>query len=368
MNNAGKGDVILESELPSEAQGKLVSTLLRIYRSHTPDQITALLSRPKPLAIINGINEANARKLIEVLGTQGVPLRFVPTQRDAEVGLTAVPPPPPQPPPSDLDRRPGMVNGYTPSTQEASLPSKTKKFMSAKRATAIVVVYFLAQVLIGIVLGVAAGLFLAFTHGSDPSRVREMTSLLILPISVLSVIVAAFITLWMTFRTLRGPKGQDGLESIGWRTARTRGIIAALFAGCFIALTYIFVLVPINPPGSGQKWGFLTSAAQSPGWQRILWAIFALGVAPPIEEFIFRGVFLAGLTRAAGVYLAAFVVTLVFVISHVMEIFFYWPAWAAITLLACLLVLFRIKTGSLLPAIFAHFGYNLIIVIYAFAA
>ena len=93
MNSIRKGNIVLEAEPSPEARERLVSTLLRIYRSHTPEQLAALVSRPKPLVLIKGVEEARALKFIEALRTQGVPLQFAPlaTSPAAPPEATATP-------------------------------------------------------------------------------------------------------------------------------------------------------------------------------------------------------------------------------------------------------------------------------------
>jgi len=82
------GDLILKKTPGAEGEAKLVSTLLRIYRSATPDQLTSLLSKPKPLVIIRGIREENAQKLMDVFRSHGVVLDFVPAGATPEPAIT----------------------------------------------------------------------------------------------------------------------------------------------------------------------------------------------------------------------------------------------------------------------------------------
>jgi len=249
---------------------------------------------------------------------------------------------------------------------EAPAPG-TERSMGAKRAIAIAVVYFLAQLLIGIGFGIAAGVYLGITLGeTDPAIISEAMVPLTLPISMFGVVVAGLIAFRMTRRTLRGPIGRGALASLGWRPSAASGIAVAMFTGCALSLVYLLILVQASPPAEGQQWGPLATAALSGGWQRILWAILALALAPPIEEFIFRGVLLSGLSSAIGIRTAALIVTVVFVMVHATETLGYWPAWVGLGLLASAVILFRIKTESLLPAVAVHTGYNLVLVLTAY--
>jgi membrane protease YdiL (CAAX protease family) len=179
----------------------------------------------------------------------------------------------------------------------------------------------------------------------------------------LGVVVAGIIALWMTRRTLPGPVTEGALAPLGWRRSPTSTIAVAALTGVALSLVYLFVLVPISPPPEEQQWGPLATAAQSGGWPRFLWAVLALVLAPPIEEFVLRGVLLSGLSNRLGIPAAALIVSLLFVIVHVTETLAYWPAWVAVGLMACAAVFFRIRSESLLPAIGAHAGYNLALVV-----
>ena len=84
-------------------------------------------------------------------------------------------------------------------------------------------------------------------------------------------------------------------------------------------------------------------------------------IAPPVEEFIFRGMLFTGLSNTLGIYLSAFIVSCLFVGIHVAEAIHYWPTWVALSFLAIATMTMRIKYQSLLPALATHFSYNLVI-------
>ena len=236
--------------------------------------------------------------------------------------------------------------------------------MGARRAIWITAVYFLAQFLLAIAVGFAAGVCFAIARrGGDSAAGTEGMELLTVPIGVLGVLVAGFLALRMARRTLPGPVGRGSLATLGWRPSSASGIAVAALIGCVVSAGYVLVFFSASPPAEGQQWGPLATAAASGGWARILWSILALVLAPPIEEFVFRGVLFSGLSNAIGIRLAAIIASVVFVLAHVTEVLGYWPAWMGIILMACATVILRIRTGSLLPAIAAHAGYNLIIVI-----
>lgn len=256
-----------------------------------------------------------------------------------------------------------MDDAIEPRVQAETPNSETELVLSAKRAILIFVAFFLTQIVVGFVFAFAAIVYLVATQRiTDPSSISGEMVPFTLPIAVLGVTVAGMIAFLMTRQTLRGPIGRGALAPLGWRPSAVSSITAASLTGCILSLVYILILVPASPPEQGQVWGPIATAASLGGWPRHIWMVLALVVAPAIEEFIFRGVLLGGLSNALGIRTAAIIVSVIFVVLHVTETLGYWPAWVGISLLACAAVLFRIKTGSLLPAIATHAGYNLVLV------
>jgi membrane protease YdiL (CAAX protease family) len=90
----------------------------------------------------------------------------------------------------------------------------------------------------------------------------------------------------------------------------------------------------------------------------ILVAILATFTAPIVEEVVYRGVLYSALQRTVGVWMAVFLVTLLFAIVHVPQ---YLPDYVAISmicLLSLILTLVRVWTKNLLPCIVLHFVFN----------
>ena len=87
-------------------------------------------------------------------------------------------------------------------------------------------------------------------------------------------------------------------------------------------------------------------------------SILAVGTAPFVEEFMYRGVLYAPLQRLAGAPTAVVLVLALFTIIHVPQ---YWPNMgviAAVALLSIALTLVRAYTHRLLPCIIIHLVFN----------
>ena len=247
------------------------------------------------------------------------------------------------------------VNDFIPEADQS---------LSAWRAVVIFLIFLLVQLAVGFGLGMSVSAYLAATCGhAGSSAISEAMAPIILPLSMVGIVVAGFVAFGMTRRTLYGSITQGALAPIGWRSSRAPMVVLAALTGSVLSLFYLLVLVPIHPPTEGQQWGVLAASAAMGGWTRLLWALLALVLTPPIEEFLFRGVLFSGLSNSLGRYASALIVTVVFVIMHATEALGYWPVWVSLCLLASATVLFRIRSQSLLPAIAAHTGYNLVLVI-----
>ena len=240
---------------------------------------------------------------------------------------------------------------------------KTEPTLAASRAIAIFVVFLIVQIVVGVFLGIVVMAFFTATQGiADTSAIKDVMAPFTLPIGIMGVAVAGIIAFIMARLSLRGRINEGAFESLGWRPSKVSTIALAALTGGVLSLIYIFGLVPSSPPEVGQQFGLLATAAAKGGLSRHIWAVAALALAPPVEEFVFRGILFSGLSRALGIRASAAIVTGIFILMHATETLGYWPAWAGISLIACATIMFRIKTGSLLPCIAAHAGYNLALV------
>jgi len=234
--------------------------------------------------------------------------------------------------------------------------------VGAGKAILITLVYYLAQFIVVFVVGIiAVGYYKATGGGLTPAMTVQIQKSVTLPAALLGLVAAGLAVLLITRQVLRRSGLQGGLASLGWRSARSREVVVGLCAGVALAVFYLFLLTRIFPPAPVQKWGPMATAVTIGSWQRALWAMMAL-LAPPIEEFVFRGVLWSGLRRSFGAAAAGLLVTALFVGSHSTEALNYWPAWLPIAALGVGTVSLRAQTGSLVPPLAAHAAYNVCLV------
>jgi membrane protease YdiL (CAAX protease family) len=238
----------------------------------------------------------------------------------------------------------------------------------AWRAVKILLAFVGVQVVVGIVGAVP--LFLkhgAGAHAAPSPGVAVPPAVLVgvLVAGLVGTVLASLAVLALVRRAFGRPGGEAVRAAVAWRPAPLGAGMRWALAGLAIAAAYV-VLGAVAGIRSENP-GLLAQAAATPGAARVLWAVLALAVAPPSEELLFRGVLYGGLARSWGAAAAAVTTTVLFVGLHGSEIGRFWPGWVVIGALGVLALRARVVTGSLVPAIALHVGYNLGLVLVAFA-
>ena len=237
--------------------------------------------------------------------------------------------------------------------------------LGPRRATLLLIAYLGSQILAGLAVGVLGGIFMAL-EGNSGGRDAALREIVLLG-SFCSAVAGGLVVYVFARRSLPGPLASGALRPVGWNRVSSRTLLWAFLFGIALAAFYVLVLVPAAPPVSSQRLGPLASAARLGGWYRLCWAVLLLLVAPPIEEFVFRGVLLTGYCRTWTTGTAGSVVALLFWLMHLPEMQGYTPALVAVALVGGATVVARVTTDSLAPAIALHASYNLGIVVAVYA-
>jgi hypothetical protein len=87
-------------------------------------------------------------------------------------------------------------------------------------------------------------------------------------------------------------------------------------------------------------------------------AVFGIGVAPFVEELVFRGFFYPVFERRWGLGPAVLLTALLFAVIHAAQLWGGWQELAAIFIVGLVFSYSRGKTGSLVPSYLMHLGYN----------
>jgi len=137
---------------------------------------------------------------------------------------------------------------------------------------------------------------------------------------------------------------------------------AGLVLGLLVAVGLFVCAIWVFPPAPDMPTNPLVEMAQSTRLGLAIWFVIAVLIAPTTEELLFRGVMLRGFARSWGTRVAAVSVTVAFVLMHVTQAIDYPPALVFIGLMSVTALALRMRTGSLIPAVLAHFAYNSAIV------
>ena len=230
--------------------------------------------------------------------------------------------------------------------------------MNARKALLLFAAYAGAQLGTGIIIGIGVGIIYGVRHvrgGAEALRIAVLVG------GSFGLVFAGLTVFWLTRRILRGDP--QGLRRIGWTGATWRSRVLAAVMGVALGMFYTGVVVSLFPLPPEFRSGPVAQAISGGGWKLYLWVVMALAIAPPIEEFVFRGALWTGFERSLGPIAAGLVVTALFVAMHLLESGRYPPAIVAIATLGAACLVVRVVSGSLLPPMLMHFAYNTVIVI-----
>lgn len=142
-------------------------------------------------------------------------------------------------------------------------------------------------------------------------------------------------------------------RGIGWKAPARRHLSVLILTG--VGLTILVGLLAQLMPDKGEF--PLEKLFSSPTAAYTL-AVFAIFVAPFMEELIFRGILFAFFQAKAGVALAVLSTAVLFAAFHIEE---YWGAWHHVLLIlvvGLVLSTARAVTGWLAPSVIVHMTYN----------
>jgi membrane protease YdiL (CAAX protease family) len=237
------------------------------------------------------------------------------------------------------------------------IPVPATPVFGARRAVWIVTCYFAAQFIFVFVAAVALTFATALrqTGGNKPP---PLSAGMLMALGVVGALIGGLVAYRMARRSFPASSPGELERTLGVSVVQPRLLALAAVSGVAIAVFNVLVLMRTFPPSNEQQLGPLVLASREGGWAHHLVAAFAVFVAPPVEEFVFRGVLFSGLARSSSVGIAACVSTVVFALVHISGWPPYWPAIAAVLLLSGAAQRARIVSGSLAPGLAMHVAYN----------
>jgi len=143
-----------------------------------------------------------------------------------------------------------------------------------------------------------------------------------------------------------------------WATLRWRRINIGHALGCLAGGALMTIAIALLPPVLPDSTRFPLESLFNSRAAAYAIGVFAILVAPLVEELIFRGILFAIFESQVGLRFAILITAILFGGLHVPE---YWGAWNhmfLIFLVGLVFSLARGMSGSLAPSVFLHAGYN----------
>jgi hypothetical protein len=205
-------------------------------------------------------------------------------------------------------------------------------------------------------------LFRAGDSADSPAVQQEVFRLA--PAGLIFSVLAAGLSVFAVYRWKMGPAAMSAAgRELGWGAVRPGHVVVGFTFGLAIAIAYLLGAPRLAQSPRLSDMGILSQLAAAGGVARAAWAVAGVGLAPVIEETVFRGALFTGLERSWGQTAAVTVTTVIFAVLHLPDIGAYWPAATAVTLLGLITALLRAQTGRIGPSIAAHSAFNLVMVL-----
>ena len=87
-----------------------------------------------------------------------------------------------------------------------------------------------------------------------------------------------------------------------WLKGSLKKCLVSFCLGAVVGLLYLLIPLFILTPSEGTESGLFSQMALHPGLGRFVWIIIAILLAPFIEELLFRGIMLGGISRSFGIF------------------------------------------------------------------
>lgn len=256
-----------------------------------------------------------------------------------------------------------LPRAEVPELSEEIPPTRPRTWdqIRAPQALALMGAYLAGQLFIWIIVVVIA-LFRAGDPADSAAVQREVLSLA--PAGLIFSVLASGLSVFALYRRKMGPAAMSAAgRELGWGAVAPAHMLVGFLFGLAIALAYLMGAPRLAESPRLTDMGILSQLAAAGGVARAAWAVAGVGLAPVLEETVFRGALFTGVERSWGRTAAVVLTTVVFAALHLPDVGAYWPAAGAITLLGLVTALLRARTGRIAPSIAAHAAFNLVMVL-----
>ncbi|HEX5960290.1 MAG TPA: CPBP family intramembrane glutamic endopeptidase [Rhodanobacteraceae bacterium] len=238
-----------------------------------------------------------------------------------------------------------------------------------------VALYFLLQLGLSLLIGMAIGFVLAVKAGveaglrgarPDTAAITQLLQTspdLKVILTVATIAAAAAIMVLLVRQSWPAQWSRGELPGFGFTQPADKLVyVAAVVLGVGVLLLgglLTHLLAGSHPIHQDVK----VMAAHAPLGLRVLLALLVVCVAPIVEELVFRGVLLSGLASRMQVGWAIVASAVIFGCAHLPDFQFAWYPVPALVLLGLVLAWLRVQTRSLWPSITLHATNNFVAVL-----
>lgn len=197
--------------------------------------------------------------------------------------------------------------------------------------------------------GTLIGLGMTVAGYRLPTSMTPVTLRVILGAQFLSYIVLLFFMHHLVTRQYHRPF-REAVRWIAppgpsWAYYLTGGVVLSFGVGILSRILPVPQALPIDK--------YFQDASSA--W---LMTIFGISMAPIVEELFYRGFLYPVLARKLGVPVSAVITSAAFALMHSSQLAHAWGPLLILFLVGMALTITRIVTGSVIPGVLVHIGYN----------
>jgi len=237
-------------------------------------------------------------------------------------------------------------------------------------ALGLIAFYFLLQATSSLLIALAIGLATGFIHlqqgaGRVESELQTMMAQADMQAInvVLTVTLAAALTLWLTWRRWPQLWSVSRPPGFGFTLPSNRLFLVPAVAVGLAAPLLGGLLTELLAHGHAVTQDIQQLGTRTALPLRVPLVLVVASLGPLVEELLFRGVLLSALLQRWRVGWAVASSSLLFALAHLPGLQYQWFALPDLALLALALAWLRLRSGSIWPGIVAHGVNNLLAVV-----
>jgi len=174
---------------------------------------------------------------------------------------------------------------------------------------------------------------------------------------------AAYAILFLALKLMFARYGKGLLESLGWTKRGPFTPLTLAVVGLSLALVTAILEKILLTPDVDTPFDKLLDDPAS----RVVIALFAVTLAPVVEELLFRGFLQPVLVGVAGVFPGILLTSMLFGALHLSQNAFIWQSGVLIMLVGFVLGVIRHLSGSTKASTIVHIAYNSLPFVYLLA-